>query len=369
MAIWNPWHGCRRISPGCANCYVYRRDERIGKDASVVAKTGNFDLPLRKDRQGAYKLGPAGSVVYACMTSDFFLEDADEWRQECWDMIRLRRDLEFHIITKRIDRFARCLPPDWGEGWEHVTVCCTCEDQERTDQRLPILLSLPIRRREVVSEPLLGEIRMEKYLVSGLIERVTCGGESGPGARPCDFRWIQEIRRQCVRCGVPFTFKQTGAVFLKDGRTYRVERKDQIPQAKKSGWSYAPGTGSADRIAYRLPERADLFERLSRSAFRSRFHLSEQDREYLAAKGIDAVRGHAREIVARRLAAENPENDGKQTPMKGHPVFLAQHAAACCCRSCLEKWHHIPSGKILTEAEQAYIVDVLMDWIEREWGG
>ena len=72
------------------------------------------------------------------------------------------------------------------------------------------------------------------------------------------------------------------------------------------------------------------------------------------------------EIVAKRLAPENPDNDGKQTPMKGHPVFIAQHATACCCRACLEKWHHIPAGKVLTEEEQAYVTAVITDWIEGE---
>ena len=368
MAIWNPWHGCRKISPGCANCYVYRRDESVGKDASVIAKTGDYDLPIRKDRRGNCKLSADEGVVFACMTSDFFLEEADEWRPGCWDMIRARRDLRFYIITKRIDRFAQCVPPDWGDGWEHVTICSTCENQDRTDHRLPILLELPIRHREVICEPMLGEIDMEKYLASGRIEHVTCGGESGPHARPCDFRWVQELRRQCVRCGVPFYFKQTGAVFVKDGRTYHIDRKDQIPQARKSGWSYVPGAGSADAIAYKLPERGALFERLRRSEFRSRFRLSDADRKYVAEKGMDTIRAHARDIVAKRLSAENPENDGKQTPMKGHPDFIAQHAAACCCRSCLEKWHHIPAGKVLTPDEQAYIVDVLSDWIEREGG-
>ena len=367
MAIWNPWHGCRKISPGCANCYVYRRDESIGKDASMVSKTGDYDLPVRKNRQGGYKLAPEDGIVFACMTSDFFLEDADEWRQGCWDMIRERSDLHFHIITKRIDRFEQCLPPDWGEGWEHVTVCSTCENQDRTDHRLPILLQLPIRHREVISEPMLEAIDMEKFLATGLIEHVTCGGESGPQARPCDFRWIRELRLQCIRSGVPFTFKQTGAVFVKDDRTYHIDRKDQMPQAGKSGYSYTPGAGTADRISYTLPERSALFGRLGRSDFRSRFHLTEKDREYISEKGMDTVRRHAEEIVEKHLAAENPENDGKQTPMKGHPVFIAQHATACCCRGCLEKWHHIPAGKVLTGKEKAYIVDVIMDWIERQY--
>ena len=366
MAIWNPWHGCHKISPGCANCYVYRRDESIGKDASVVTKTGDYNLPVKKNRQGEYKLTADEGVVFACMTSDFFLDEADEWRQGCWDMIRERQDLEFHIITKRIDRFMDCIPDDWGDGWDHVTICSTCENQDRADYRLPIMLELPIKHREIISEPMLGEINIEKYLESGLIEHVTCGGESGQKARPCEFRWIQEVRRECVRHGVPFTFKQTGAVFVMNGKTYHVERKDQIPQARRSGYSYIPGMGMADAIKYKLPDRAELLEALGRSAFRSRFHLSAKDREYIRDKGIDTVRSHAADFVLKRLAPENPDNDGKQTPMRGHPVFLAQHATACCCRGCLEKWHHIPAGKVLTAEEQSYVVDVLMDWINRE---
>ena len=90
------------------------------------------------------------------------------------------------------------------------------------------------------------------------------------------------------------------------------------------------------------------------------------NKEYVRDKGMDVIRSHAADFVAKRLAPENPENDGKQTPMKGHPVFIAQHATACCCRGCLEKWHHIPAGKVLDQKEQEYIVDVLMDWIEGE---
>ena len=366
MAIWNPWHGCHKISPGCANCYVYRRDEIIGKDASVVSKTGDYDLPLKKNRKGQYKLTAADGVVYTCMTSDFFLNDADEWRQDCWDMIRERTDLQFYIITKRIERFAQCIPTDWGSGWDHVTICSTCENQERTDYRLPILLSLPIKHREVICEPMLGEISMEKYLQTGLIEHVSCGGESGDKARTCDFRWIQEVRRACIRCSVPFTFRQTGAVFVKDGKVYHLDRKLQLSQAKKSGYSYLPGIGMADAIKYQLPDRQVLFAKLKRSDFRSRFHLNVMDKNYIREKGMGTIRSHAMDFVSKRLSAENPEHDGKQTPMKGHPVFIAQHATACCCRSCLEKWHHIPAGKVLTADEQQYIVDILMEWIARE---
>ncbi len=206
MPVWNPWHGCHKISPGCMNCYVYRRDESVGRDTSIVSKTQDYDLPLKKNRAGEYKLKPDDGVVFACMTSDFFLPDADEWRAGCWDIIRERSDLHFHIITKRIDRFTECVPEDWGHGWDNVTICSTCEDQERADHRLPILLEAPIRHREIISEPMLGELDLEKYLMTGLIEHITCGGESGDKARPCDFRWVKELRRQCVRAGIPFTF-------------------------------------------------------------------------------------------------------------------------------------------------------------------
>ncbi len=245
MPIWNPWHGCHKKSPGCANCYVYRRDESIGKDAGIVTKTGDFDLPVRRDRRGEYKLRAGEGSVYSCMTSDFFLEEADPWRPEAWRMIRERTDLRFVIITKRIERFRIGLPDDWGDGWDHVTVCSTCEDQKRADERLPILLSVPIRHRYVICEPMLGEIRMERYLETGLIEKVVCGGESGPDARPCRYEWVISLREQCMKYNVPFVFKQTGAVFIKDGRTYHIERRLQMQQAKKAGIDYSPDHAEA----------------------------------------------------------------------------------------------------------------------------
>lgn len=110
----------------------------------------------------------------------------------------------------------------------------------------------------------------------------------------------------------------------------------------------------------------DLFARLSKSSFRSRFRLSAKDKEYVASKGLATIRQHAEDFVARRLAPAVIPNDGKQTPMRGHPVFIAQHATGCCCRGCFSKWHHIPVGRQLTIAEQQYAVAVLMAWIERQ---
>lgn len=106
-----------------------------------------------------------------------------------------------------------------------------------------------------------------------------------------------------------------------------------------------------------------LFQRLSQSAFRSRFHLTAKERAYIEEKGMATIRRHAEDFVSKRLAPAAIPNDGKQTPMRGHPVFLAQHATGCCCRGCFFKWHHIPAGRQLTREEQQYAVEVLMEWI------
>jgi hypothetical protein len=109
-----------------------------------------------------------------------------------------------------------------------------------------------------------------------------------------------------------------------------------------------------------------LFEALSKSAFRSKFHLQGKDVVYLHSKGLPTVIVHARDFIAQRLSPPLPKNDGKQTPFRGHPAFVAQHATACCCRSCLEKWHRIPMGRALTPEEQAYIIKVLERWLQDE---
>ena len=111
---------------------------------------------------------------------------------------------------------------------------------------------------------------------------------------------------------------------------------------------------------------AQMLVRLSRSNFRSRFHLKAQDKQYIREKGWNTIADHAADFVSKRLAPAEPKNDGKQTPMRGHPVFIAQHATACCCRGCLEKWHKIPSGRALTAVEQEYIVGMLLFWMQRE---
>ncbi len=231
--IWNPWHGCVKYSEGCQNCYVYRRDASVGRDTSQARRTKDFDLPLRRRRDGGFRL-PSGAHVYACMTSDFFLPEADAWRAEAWRCIRLRADVSFSIITKRILRMADCLPPDWGDGYENVEIGVTCENQRRASERMEAFLRLPILRRFVICEPLLGPVNLSEWL-DQRVAQVVVGGESGPNARELRYEWVLDLREQCRRAGVGFHFKQTGANFVKDGRRYRVERRLQTPQAKKAG--------------------------------------------------------------------------------------------------------------------------------------
>ena len=107
-------------------------------------------------------------------------------------------------------------------------------------------------------------------------------------------------------------------------------------------------------------------DKLKQSEFRAVFHLNDSDRKYVRDKGMDTIRKHAEDFIAGRLAPAVIPNDGRQTPMRGHPVFKAQHACACCCRGCLNKWYRVPVGIDLTADQQRRIVNLLMAWIERE---
>ena len=110
----------------------------------------------------------------------------------------------------------------------------------------------------------------------------------------------------------------------------------------------------------------DILDRLAKSKFRSRFKLRAKELEYINDKGLDKVKSHAEDFIRDRVASAEPANDGKQTPMRGHPVFIAQHATATCCRGCIEKWHKFPQHRKLTPTEQEYLVSVIMEWINSQ---
>lgn len=238
---WNPWHGCHKCSEGCQNCYAYFLDKRYGRDTNEVVKNkSNFNFPVKKDKGGHYKL-ESGSFVRVCMTSDFFLEEADEWRGEAWDFIRQRPDVTFSLLTKRAQRIKECLPDDWGDGWDNVTFSVSCENQKRLDERMPYLLEIPSKHKWVSLKPFIGEIEIDKYLATGQIEVVLAGGENYLGSRPLHYEWVKKVYDACVKYSVQLIFGQIGNVFITDGIERKIHnRTEQMVEALRSGLNYPP---------------------------------------------------------------------------------------------------------------------------------
>lgn len=231
--LWNPWHGCHKCSPGCLNCYVYFLDSKRDKDSNIVTKNiTNFNLPLKKSRNGEYKI-PAETEVATCFTSDFFIEEADEWRSDAWEIIKKRPDVNFLICTKRIERFYKNLPSDWGLGYDNVIIAVTAENQAMADKRIPILLEIPSKRKAILVSPILEYVDLKEYLKTGKINEVSVGGESYDNARICDFEWIKKIYLDCKKYNVKFDFHQTGSNFLMNGKVYKIKHHDEHNQAKK----------------------------------------------------------------------------------------------------------------------------------------
>ncbi len=233
--IWNPWHGCKKYSEGCEHCYMFYLDSTRDHDGSEIYKVKtNFNLPLKKSRNGEYKV-PSGNTVYVCMTSDFFLEEADAWRNEAWEIMKQRPDIKFWLQTKRAERVEKCLPYDWKSGYENVSMCFTAENQIRADERLPILMSLPFAEKNVMCAPMIGAVTLEKYLQTGQISRVLVDGENYDGNRILDYEWVKALYNECLIYNVMFDFVGIGNYFRKDGKIYHVCKAYQHVQALKSG--------------------------------------------------------------------------------------------------------------------------------------
>lgn len=255
--IWNPWHGCIKKSEGCQNCYMYFLDRQRGADGSRIYKVKqNFDYPLQRTKDGSYKV-KSGEQIRVCMTSDFFLPEADAWRAEAWEIMRRRPDVVFFLLTKRPERVAGCLPENWGSGWENIFFNVTAENQRRADERLPLLLELPFKHKGVMTAPFIGEISLARYLASGQIEQVIAGGENYDGARPLDYDWVRHLAAECRQFDVTFCFFETGTRLVKDGKTYILpDKRLQSRMAYRSGISYA-----GRKIDFKLSrQQSDLFE-------------------------------------------------------------------------------------------------------------
>lgn len=225
QVTWSPWHGCHKYSEGCANCFVYAMDKRYGRDTNTVHRTKTvFNVPIEKTRYGFYK-HPSGTRFKTCFTSDFFIEEADEWRDEAWKIIKERSDCIFVIATKRIDRMNDHLPADWDSGYNNVIIAVSCENQAVADYRLPILVSLPIKHRWIFVSPMLEYVDTTKYLATGKIEKLLCGGEACKNARTCKGEWVEQLYLDAKKYKLPFEFHQTGSSF-----EYREELQHYNPR-------------------------------------------------------------------------------------------------------------------------------------------
>ena len=234
---WNPWIGCRRVSDGCRNCYMYREQTRYGKDPSDIHRTTTSTWRQVK------KFEP-GAFVFVCSWSDFFLQDADPWRDDAWRVIEGRPDVTWVVVTKRPENISDRLP--WGDGvpWPNVIGVVTIENQEMANLRVPLLLRSNFAVRGVSVGPMLGPVDIASAAgvtfwddpVAG-IRWVICEGESGPNARPMSPADARALRDQCVEAGIPFFFKQWGA-WGPDGRRYHREKA--LPLLDDKIWNQMP---------------------------------------------------------------------------------------------------------------------------------
>ncbi len=225
-ATWNPWHGCIKVSPGCAHCYMYRDKRRYGQDPlQVVRGSTTFHAPLRWKEP---------KLIFTCSWSDFFIEEADPWRAEAWGIMQATPQHTYQILTKRPDRIAFNLPKGWPfhNVWLGVSV-----ENPRFYWRIERLRAIPSFVRFLSLEPLLAPL---PYLPLAGISWVIVGGESGPGCRPMAVEWVRDIRDQCIAAGVPFFFKQWGGTRKSaTGRQLDGRSWDEFPRAQNRS-NFAP---------------------------------------------------------------------------------------------------------------------------------
>ncbi len=256
---WNPWRGCRHVSPGCDQCYMFRDQRKYGRDPEVIVRSKTtFDDPLKWD---------VPAKVFTCSWSDWFIQDADPWREYAWAIIRATPHLTYQILTKRPKLIADRLPADWGDGYPNVWLGVSVESQEFA-QRVDAIAKIPAAVRFVSCEPLLGPLNLRpclplpgprcgcreagcphqpidtRYLKDwAALDWVIAGGESGPGARPVHPDWVRSIRDQCAEAGVPFFFKQWGEWAARSPRTmppgfpYQHVPKDGEPYVLGQTWA------------------------------------------------------------------------------------------------------------------------------------
>ena len=223
-ATWNPFHGCKKVSQGCKFCYMYRDKERYKQDPTkVIRSKANFDAPLKWKEP---------KLIFTCSWSDWFIEEADAWRPELWEIIKKTPQHTYQILTKRPERIKQCLPLDWVGGYPNVWIGVSVEDQEAAELRIPILSDVPAAIRFLSIEPLIGPVDLFSESLKGKtwtpalgddivpmlrdsIDWIIVGGESGNETgkyqyRECKLEWIYQVVADCRVSSVPVFVKQFG---------------------------------------------------------------------------------------------------------------------------------------------------------------
>lgn len=224
---WNPWHGCKKVSSGCNNCYMYRDKKRFGQDPTKVVKSkSNFNMPLTIKES---------SKIFVCSWSDFFIEDADEWRDDAWNIISKTPHLTYLILTKRQNRMREIIYnlenfyyENFYTIFPNVWLGITCENQKMFNERISGFLGIKPAIKFISIEPMLSPINLKHF---ERIDWVICGGESGKNARPMMPQWVSNLSKQCLRNNIPFFFKQKGDYNkMSDWRSFSFYNLKQYPK-------------------------------------------------------------------------------------------------------------------------------------------
>lgn len=212
-ATVNFWTGCHKVSDGCKFCYMYRDKAKYGQEANVVKRTS--DLTFKQALKWK-----EGKKIFTCSWSDFFIQDADMWRKDAWDIIRQTPQHQWQILTKRPERIKECLPDDWGNGWDNVWLGVSIENQKYMN-RINELASVPSKTRFISAEPLLGELDFSGFDDSlKLFHWCIIGGESGNDNglwkfRPCKEEWIAKVINDLKGTDISVFVKQLGTYLSK----------------------------------------------------------------------------------------------------------------------------------------------------------
>ena len=234
-ATINFWTGCAKVSEACKFCYMFRDMERFKKNPLLINRTGDKTFYKALSWKQPKR-------IFTCSWSDFFLEDADDFRADAWQVIKDTPQHTWLILTKRPERIKECLPDDWGSGYHNVWIGVTAENQDRLKERLPYLVDIPAKVRFLSIEPILGAIDFFDEEVTKMVEQlhwIIVGGESGNETgkfryRPSELNWYRSLVVQAKTFNLPIFVKQLGTFLAKKAKVKRDRHGSNLESLPKS---------------------------------------------------------------------------------------------------------------------------------------